>query len=560
MVSREALGGARGLARRVLNRAQAPLPAGAPTPTAPALRARSRSSPLAVVAEPVDGGRWSACYAPHSSIYFDQRGKARACCQNTGTYLGDVTGQSLREIWDSAQAEALRSALEADDYSQGCDFCEWQVREGNEAILFARQYDGLEPAEHRPRWPTQMEFALTNTCNLQCVMCNGEWSSAIRSRREQLPPLPAVYGEAFFDQLAEFLPHLTSAKFAGGEPFLGAEPLRVMEMLAALDHPPEVTIITNGTIASPRVRRILGALKPKLIVSIDGASPATYDVVRVGAHLPDVLANVDRFRAELGPGKVSITTCLMTANWHEFADLLALAEDRDLDVGVNVVRFPAEHSLYQLSADELATVVATLDGTDVELTGGRLSAWTGQRAALTQRLAVLRTDDPHLGPAHGLAGASHGPAGPLVPAPTSRWPWLPFPEEATRSAGTAVPSGPGPAAVFAIDVDGKVSVVRIDPGVPVDVDGLDGDNVAELADRLLAAFPDPSGWVLADRWRPVDDDRFWLWLGAAGQEPVAEMIGTSTRDLDGNLEGATYTIRPVTARTANPWTDEKSMA
>ena len=51
----------------------------------------------------------SACYAPHASMYFDQFGKVRACCQNTGVYLGDVAQQSLREVWESASAEQMRA-------------------------------------------------------------------------------------------------------------------------------------------------------------------------------------------------------------------------------------------------------------------------------------------------------------------------------------------------------------------------------------------------------------------------------------------------------------------
>lgn len=500
-----------------------------------------------MVAESLDtSSRWSSCYAPHSSIYFDQRGKARACCQNTGTYLGDVTRQSLRQIWESADAERMRSALEDDDYSEGCDFCAWQVREGNQDIVFARQYDGLEPAEHRPRWPRQMEFSLTNTCNLQCVMCNGEWSSAIRSQREKLPPLPAVYGEPFFEELADFLPHLRDAKFIGGEPFLGREPLRVMEMLTELDAPPRVTIITNGTIYSPRVERIVAALRPTIIISIDGASTAGYDAIRVGAHLPDVLANLDRFRAELGPGKVSITTCLMTSNWHEFADLLALAEDRDLEIGVNVVRFPADQSLYQLPADDLARVVADLTATTIDLTGSRRDAWDHHRSALAHRLAVVRADDPQLGPVHGLPGA-------LLPAPTSRWPWLPFPEQATASLGTEVPVHTGPEATLAVDCAGTVTVRRLDAGVPVDLEGLDGHSVEELHNRLLAAFPDADGWGYGERVRPVDDDRYWLWLGAPGQPHRAEMVGTSIRDEQGNLVGAELRVRSPTRRPDEPW-------
>ena len=65
-----------------------------------------------------------------------------------------------------------------------------------------------------------MEFSISNVCNLECVMCNGNFSSAIRAHRDQLPPAKSVYSNAFDPVLRSILPHLFRAKFLGGEPFL----------------------------------------------------------------------------------------------------------------------------------------------------------------------------------------------------------------------------------------------------------------------------------------------------------------------------------------------------
>ena len=55
----------------------------------------------------------SACYAPTVSMYFDQFGNVRACCQNTETLMGNVTRQSIRQIWesDSTRSRPWRSAV-----------------------------------------------------------------------------------------------------------------------------------------------------------------------------------------------------------------------------------------------------------------------------------------------------------------------------------------------------------------------------------------------------------------------------------------------------------------
>jgi MoaA/NifB/PqqE/SkfB family radical SAM enzyme len=335
---------------------------------------------------------WSACYAPHASMYFDQHGVVRACCQNTAVPLGDVRTTSLREIWSSPSAEQLRSALERDDYGAGCEFCGWEVERLGANLLFARGFDHLQPTDHRPEWPTHAEFALTNTCNLQCTMCDGDLSSAIRSQREGRPPLPEVYGDEFFEQLEPFLPHLRHAKLLGGEPFLGRPSMRLLERLAELDDPPEVTITTNGTIATPRVVRIIEALRPRLNVSIDGATAETFARIRVGAQLDEVLANLDRFVELVGTDRVSIATCFMRSNRHEFADLLLMAEERDVFVGVNVVRFPEVESVYALPPIEIRRTIDQLRAQRPRLTRSRRRAWEGQLTSLEHHLASTAED------------------------------------------------------------------------------------------------------------------------------------------------------------------------
>ena len=334
----------------------------------------------------------SACWAAHASMYFDQFGDVRACCQNTEAPMGNVTRSGIREIWDSAETQRLRDALRADDYSVGCGFCQWQVDQGDESIVFARVFDRHEVRSNRPTWPVQMEFSMTNACNLQCVMCNGDWSSSIRTHREGRAPLPEVYGDAFFEELAEFLPHLRQVNLLGGEPFLGREPLRVLSMLADLDDPPAVAVTTNGTQWSPRIERICERLPMSFVLSLDGITATTYESIRVGSDFALVMENLKRFEehAERNDTMVSLAHCLMRPNVHEFSSLLRFAEDRGLWIGINEVLFPSELSLFQLPADELRTVVAELDSDPIAPSLGRLRpVWDGQVEALRHRLQTL---------------------------------------------------------------------------------------------------------------------------------------------------------------------------
>lgn len=356
---------------------------------------------------PIDEGRdlsrqhrWSACYAPLTTMYFDQFGKVRACCQNTGHLMGDVTESTLEQIWASEAAVDLRVAVKRGRFDLGCDFCAWQMDEAGPEGSFARSYDGVPAGHFRRRWPVQMEFSVTNTCNLRCMMCNGDWSSSIRSQREHRPPLPEVYGERFYRELVPFVPHLRFAKFTGGEPFLGREPMRILGLLDEHGHRDlEVVVVTNATIMTPRVVRLLDTLPISPSVSLDGGTRDVYEGIRVGADFDEVIANLEAMVEIVGRRgrEVSLGHCLMVHNWETFPELLMIAERLDLYVGVNVVRFPEEHSLYHLDRDGLAVVVRGLRARQAEverhLTGFRLDRWERELRALEGRLTTDRWPD-----------------------------------------------------------------------------------------------------------------------------------------------------------------------
>jgi len=271
--------------------------------------------------------------------------------------------------------------------------------------------------EEQLLWPKQMEFSMSNVCNLQCVMCNGDWSSSIRAHREHRPALPAVYGPEFFEELAEFLPHLERVVFLGGEPFLGKEPLNVMEMLLDMSLSVPVSITTNATQWSAKIERICSDLPMSIVVSLDGITKGTFESIRVGANFDQVMGNISQFLKVVNPqtGSVSLAHCLMRPNYHEFIDLLRFAEDAGMtSVGINSVVYPRHLSLYQMDESDLREVVRNLELQDAgpaQQLGGLKHVWDEQLAALQNHLDSLqqntaRAVDPWF--------AVHPPDTPLV--------------------------------------------------------------------------------------------------------------------------------------------------
>lgn len=358
-------------------------------------------------AEPVE----AACRAPFASLHLDQRGDARPCCQSTYV-LGNVADQGLDEIWRGERAERLRAAVAEGDLSLGCGYCEWSGRAGGHDATYARRFDEL-PLPAAAEGPTRLEIAPSNTCNLQCVMCNGEWSSSIRSQREGLPPLPKAYDDDVFAELERWLPGVVEVELFGGEPLLARESLRLLGMLTELEGV-EVRVTTNGTIWNARVAELIERLRMNLVVSIDGASAETYEGIRLGANWDSARENLERFRSAcdaVGSG-LDLAHCLMVENWWELPDLLRLAAGLRAPVFVNTVLSPVSSSLHHLSPPELHHVVRSLESRrrEVEALG---DPWL---TTFDREVGLLRAslEDAATGSVHRHLGGSDGAGEPVA--------------------------------------------------------------------------------------------------------------------------------------------------
>lgn len=321
----------------------------------------------------VDKG--SICHAPDSSMYFGRDGLVSACCYSRSNSMGRYPDNSVAEIWKSAQANSMRLALRRNEFPDGCGLCVDQFTARNFSGLLANQFDcnarpPLAPERFskvreflRPgriaRYPVRLEFELSNKCNLECTMCSGFYSSSIRANRENLPPLPQMYGKEFVHQLIPFLPRLTQAKFLGGEPFLVDIYYQIWERLIELNPECNVSITTNGTVFTEKVRRVLEKLNCQIVVSLDSVNRATYESIRRNASLKVTLNNLEAFTAinRLKGKGLTIAICPMVSNWREIPEIISFASQRGIRIFLNTVVFPAAHSLKALPLKERREVL-----------------------------------------------------------------------------------------------------------------------------------------------------------------------------------------------------------
>jgi MoaA/NifB/PqqE/SkfB family radical SAM enzyme len=305
----------------------------------------------------VDKG--SICHAAESSMYFGRDGYVSACCYSRSSPLGRYPEQSIEEIWSGVQAKSMRATLRRNEFPGGCELCADQFYARNFSGFLAQQFDsnarplrawGLMSRSRR--LPVRFEFELSNKCNLECAMCSGFFSSSIRANREGLPPLPQMYDQAFVDQLVPFLPHLTNAKFLGGEPFLVDLYYDIWEHLIETNPKCVVSITTNGTVYTKKVRRVMEKLNCEVIVSLDSVTKTTYESIRRNASLARTLRNLQAFSAiNRQKGKsLTLAICPMTSNYREIPGLVEFANERGMRIFFNTVVFPAAQSINALPA------------------------------------------------------------------------------------------------------------------------------------------------------------------------------------------------------------------
>jgi MoaA/NifB/PqqE/SkfB family radical SAM enzyme len=169
----------------------------------------------------------------------------------------------------------------------------------------------------------------TNICNLDCATCmRNVWDE----------PLGRMSTETFtriMDGLKQFSP-LPTVFFGGyGEPL--AHPGVVEMVRQAHEAGASVELITNGTLLlGDKTCQLVEAGLDRLWVSIDGATPESYEDVRLGDALPQVIENLTglrdlRTRLGITRPSLGIAFVAMRRNITDLPAVLRLGEDLGAD-------------------------------------------------------------------------------------------------------------------------------------------------------------------------------------------------------------------------------------
>jgi MoaA/NifB/PqqE/SkfB family radical SAM enzyme len=178
------------------------------------------------------------------------------------------------------------------------------------------------PASPLPRF---VQIEPVGQCNLRCRMC------PIQFRTDGSPGgPPAFLAFETFCRLLDQFPGLAELHLQGlGEPLMHPEFFAMVRHASARG----IEVSTNSNLTTLSERRaaecVASGLK-RIHVSIDGASAATYEHIRVRSRYARVLRNVGRLvaardKAGAGVPEIHLVAVAMRANLHELPDLVRLA-------------------------------------------------------------------------------------------------------------------------------------------------------------------------------------------------------------------------------------------
>ena len=298
------------------------------------------------------------CHAPFKSMTFFHTGDVLACWYNKLFPLGKYPDDSIQDIWFSIRADKLRNYILHNDLSYGCADCGKVLTEKNFYAVGAWRYDFLP--DKTSEYPVSLDFQISNACNLQCIMCNGEYSTNVRTNRENRDLYKSPYDEKFFEQIKPFIPHLKEASFSGGEPFFANEFFKLWDLIINLNPQIKISVTTNGNIYNDKVLKYLNALPFNISLSLDAITAETYSKIRVNGDFDTVMKNMQIFSdyaKDKGTSFV-IKICPMQQNWHEIPELSTYLNEKNISFQYNTVIYPSYCSLWGLSSDKLTEILA----------------------------------------------------------------------------------------------------------------------------------------------------------------------------------------------------------
>ncbi len=307
------------------------------------------------------GPRKRLCYAPYTSMFFSRAGYMSPCYATYHENSDKWPETSIHDAWFHGEMSRIREHMANNDLDYACTFCKPYFLSQNFGSLLINKYEPYSFG--KPAYPQIMEFELSNRCSLECIMCDGNLSTAIRRNREKLDTLEEVYDQHFVSELKPFIPYLKMAEFTGGDPFLIPVYYEIWDLIREINPKCQILITTNANTMTPRIENMLERFTNlHFNISINSLDRAHYEQIHVNANYDHALENTLRFINYCRKHKntCNLLVCPMTINSRDFDGLIEFANAHHICVYFHTVVKPPHLSLKYQSPEYLNDLISHL--------------------------------------------------------------------------------------------------------------------------------------------------------------------------------------------------------
>ena len=268
------------------------------------------------------------CVLPFASLYGGR--EPIPCCEYRGEINNqkDWTSLPISELWHSIGYQNLRKQFYKKQLPKACTIC---IQDEQQGLDSKRQYSNRIFKEKSDRYynnptltpdvPVDYDMRLSNYCNLECVMCGPNHSSAIQSRVTNLPNSedfhmkvnlsPYRNNKEFFEYMQQHISKVKRMLLAGGEPFLMPDVIEFLRNQSEAKTTSHIglRILTNGTVFRSQWIKYLDCYKTLDIhISLDAVGDIL-EYVRYPNKWKKVYNNLKMFK-ELQQQNENIKICL----------------------------------------------------------------------------------------------------------------------------------------------------------------------------------------------------------------------------------------------------------
>ena len=237
------------------------------------------------------------CPAPWTGVNIDQTGRVMPC-MHSGYELGNIKQKNIQEILKDTNMCDLRNKMTLGEWHSACAWCK-QLEEttGSSArtVRYARP-ETLAAIEQDPANYFILEHIVvnwSNLCNLTCVYCNPETSTAWQN----IKGIPINHVKNEHPDLIEFARShghtVVGLTLGGGEPLLQKGLLDFLRCL----NPDQVRVLVTTNLSidianNPVYNELRNWPRVEWQISFDNADKEKFEYVRDGANWDRFVNNI----------------------------------------------------------------------------------------------------------------------------------------------------------------------------------------------------------------------------------------------------------------------------